>query len=157
MECNIWKVLNYSWQDLHSRKKAPWEMAHSSGSKEWMWNWGRAQMLALYMHSDFILWSVSRLGTPSGFPGAKPGVDPCRHLQVRDSPRFSPTPPGPSHPNVSEMVVHWLASQNRSKWRPLLTPGQYSKTMEWPSLLYSTALIMFLSWWLVLFVSDRSV
>ena len=99
---------------IHERRHHGRWPTHPSGSKEWMWNCGRAQMLAFYMHSDFILWSMSRLGTPSGFPGAKPGVDPSQHLQVRDSPRFSPThphPPGPSHPSVSEMVVHWLASQ----------------------------------------------
>lgn len=96
---------------IHERRQHGRWPTDPSSSKEWMWNWGRAQMLPLYMHSDFFLWNVSRLGTPSGFPGAKPGVDPSRHLQVRDSPRFSPPPPGPSHPSVSEMVVHWLASQ----------------------------------------------
>lgn len=85
---------------IHKRRHHGRWPTHPSSSKEWMWNCGRAQMLALYMHSDFILWSVSRLGTPSGFPGAKPGVDPSQHLQ-------------------------WL--------------------------------VMFLSWWLVMFVSCRSV
>lgn len=68
---------------IHKRRHHGRWPTHPSSSKEWMWNCGRAQMLALYMHSDFILWSVSRLGTPSGFPGAKPGVDPSQHLQRR--------------------------------------------------------------------------
>lgn len=37
----------------------------------------------LFIHSYLILWSVSRFGTPRGFPRAEQEVDPSWHIEVR--------------------------------------------------------------------------
>lgn len=130
MECNIWKVFNYSWQGLSSWKKAPQGMVlfpHPAANR--MWNWAEQEYL-LFIHSYLILWSVSRFGTPRGFPRAEQAVDPSWHIEVRFPQGFL------SVFSVFLVLVKWwfiwcfCGLSNRSKWRPFLTPGPSSEATE---------------------------
>lgn len=91
-----------------------------------MWNWAEQEYL-LFIHSDLILWSVSRFGTPRGFPRAEQEVDPSWHIEVRFPQFFW------SVFSVILVLVKWwfiwcfCGLSNRSKWRPFLTPGPSSE------------------------------